>query len=70
MTNDDQAIRDLHTYWINAVNSGDLDGLLNLMADDVLFLNPGQLPSGRDGFPAGFSAAHQQARMVGATESH
>jgi uncharacterized protein (TIGR02246 family) len=37
--------------------------LLSLMADDVVFLNPGQAPFGRDGFPAGFSAAHQQARI-------
>jgi uncharacterized protein (TIGR02246 family) len=37
--------------------------LLSFMADDVMFLNPGQVPFGRDGFPAGFSAAHQQARI-------
>ena len=37
--------------------------LLTLMADDVVFLNPGQAPFGRDGFSAGFSAAHQQARI-------
>jgi ketosteroid isomerase-like protein len=28
-----------------------------------VFLNPGQAPFGRDGFPAGFSAAHQHARI-------
>jgi ketosteroid isomerase-like protein len=33
------------------------------MADDVVFLNPGQAPFGRDGFPVGFSAAHQQSRI-------
>src|SRR5215468_2931725 len=33
------------------------------MADDVVFLNPGQAPFGRDGFSPGFSAAHQQARI-------
>jgi uncharacterized protein (TIGR02246 family) len=33
------------------------------MADDVVFLNPGQVPCGRDGFSPGFSAAHQQARI-------
>jgi uncharacterized protein (TIGR02246 family) len=31
------------------------------MADDVVFLNPGQAPLGRDGFSPNFSAAHQQA---------
>jgi uncharacterized protein (TIGR02246 family) len=34
-----------------------------LTADDVVFLNPGQAPFGRDGFPTGFSAAHQHARI-------
>ena len=34
-----------------------------LMADDAVFLNPGQARLGRDGFPAGFSTAHQQARI-------
>jgi uncharacterized protein (TIGR02246 family) len=33
------------------------------MADDVVFLSPGQAPFGRDGFPVGFSAAHQQSRI-------
>ena len=33
------------------------------MADDVVFLNPGQAPFGRDGFSANFSAAHQQLRI-------
>src|SRR3569832_2465943 len=33
------------------------------MADDVVFLNPGQAPLGRDGFSATFSAAHQQVRI-------
>jgi ketosteroid isomerase-like protein len=33
------------------------------MADDVVFLNPGLAPFGRDGFSRGFSAGHQQARI-------
>jgi uncharacterized protein (TIGR02246 family) len=33
------------------------------MADDVVFLNPGQAPVGRDGFAPGFSVAHRQARI-------
>jgi uncharacterized protein (TIGR02246 family) len=60
---DDRAIREVHSTWIDAVNAGDLVCLLSLMADDVVFLNPGQAPLGRDGFPPGFSAAHQQARI-------
>jgi ketosteroid isomerase-like protein len=33
------------------------------MADDVVFLNPGQAPLGRDGFSPSFVAAHQQLRI-------
>jgi len=60
---DERAIREVHSAWIDAVNTGDLGHLLTLMADDVVFLNPGQAPVGRDGFSPGFSAAHQQGRI-------
>lgn len=60
---DEREIREVHLAWIDAVNAGDLDRLLTLMADDVVFLNPGQSPFGRDGFSANFSAAHQQVRI-------
>ena len=60
---DERAIRQVHSAWIDAVNAGDLGRLLALMADDCLFLSPGQAPVGRDGFSAGFSAAHRQARI-------
>src|SRR4051794_32619487 len=63
MGRDEQAIRGVHSSWIDAVNAGDLACLLGLMADDVVFLNPGRAPFGRDGFTAGFSAAHEQARI-------
>ena len=60
---DERAIREMHSTWIDAVNAGDLVRLLTLMADDVVFLNPGRAPSCRDGFSANFSAAHQQLRI-------
>ena len=63
MGSDERAIREVHTAWIAAVNAGDLDRLLNLMAADAVFLSPGRASFGRDGFPAGFSAAHQQFRV-------
>ena len=63
MGSDDRAIRELHSTWIDAVNAGDLARLLTLMADDVVFLNPGQPPVGRDAFSTNFSAAHQQVRV-------
>ena len=63
MRPDEQAIRELHTTWIAAVNAGDLASLLALMADDVVFVTPGQSPIGRNEFPVGFSAAHEQSRL-------
>jgi len=60
---DEQAIREAHSTWIDAVNAGDLARLLSLMADDAVFLNPGRAPLGRDGFSAVFPAAHKQARI-------
>jgi uncharacterized protein (TIGR02246 family) len=58
---DERAIREVHAAWIDAVNAGDLVRLLGLMADDAVFLNPGQAPIGRSEFPAGFSTAHQRS---------
>ena|SRR5688572_13340421 len=63
MEADERAIREVHSTWIDAVNAGDLVRLLTLMADDVVFLNPGQAPCGRDVFSGNFSAAHQQVRI-------
>jgi uncharacterized protein (TIGR02246 family) len=60
---DEQAIRELHSTWIDAVNAGDLAGLLAMMTDDAVFLNPDRSALGRDGFSANFSAAHQQLRI-------
>lgn len=63
MGSDERAVREVHTAWIDAVNAADLARLLSLMTDDAVFLNPGRAPPGRDGFPAGFSAAHQHFRI-------
>jgi uncharacterized protein (TIGR02246 family) len=60
---DEKQIREVHTTWIDAVNAGDLARLLTLMADDVVFLNPGQEPIGRAGFTTNFAGAHRQVRI-------
>ena len=64
MEPDEREIREVHSTWISAVNVGDLGRLLALMTDDVVFLNPGKAPFGRDGFSANFSAAHEQLRIL------
>ena len=63
MSSDEQKIRELHVTWIEAVNARDLAGLLALMTDDVVFLNPGEAPLSREGFSAKFSGAHQKLRI-------
>lgn len=63
MLADDSALRTLHAVWIEAVNAGDLPRLLSWISDDVVFLNPGQPPFGRDAFSSHFTRAHQQFRI-------
>lgn len=65
---DERAIREVHSTWIDAVNAGDLVRLLTLVADDVVFLTPGQVPFGREGFSSNFMAAHQQLRICCTSE--
>jgi hypothetical protein len=42
--NDEQAIRQLVTSWLEASKAGDTEKVLSLMADDVVFLVTGQPP--------------------------
>ena len=58
----------MHSIWIDAVNAGDLARLLTLVAEDVVFLTPGQAPVGREGFSSNFMAAHQQMRICCTSE--
>ena len=58
---DEDAIREVHSSWIAAVNAGDLARLLTLMTDDVVFLNPGKEPFGRHEFPNSFVTGHQRS---------
>lgn len=50
MSNDEQAIRTLIETWLTASAAGDLATVLNLMADDVVFLVAGQKPFGKAEF--------------------
>lgn len=52
MTEDEQAIREVVDTWMNASKSGDLETVLNLMSDDVIFLVPGSAPFGKAEFKA------------------
>lgn len=57
MDGDEQAIRQLIATWLSASKAGDTEKVLSLMADDVVFLVPGQQPMrGKSAFAAGQKA--------------
>jgi len=49
---DEQAIRDCVELWLAASTQHDLDTVLSMMADDVVFMVPGQEPFGKEKFTA------------------
>jgi uncharacterized protein (TIGR02246 family) len=61
MPSDEQEIRQLVTTWVTATKAGDLETVLSLMAEDVVFLVPGQQPMiGRSAFAAAAQAQSSQ----------
>jgi uncharacterized protein (TIGR02246 family) len=55
---DEQQIRELVSTWMAATKAGDIDKVLSLMSDDVVFLMPGQPVMRKAAFAA---AARAQA---------
>src|SRR6266581_1555448 len=54
MQDDEQAIKQLVAMWLSASKAGDTEKVLSLMAEDVVFLVPGQPPMrGKAAFAAG-----------------
>jgi uncharacterized protein (TIGR02246 family) len=70
MQSDEDQIRELVTTWLSASKAGDVDTVLNLMADDVVFLVPGRSPMRKDEFAAAARAQSGQAaaKMDGTSE--
>ena len=64
MTPDERAIRELVDRWLAASKAGDVATILTLMADDVVFMVPGQKPFGKKAFAAA-SAAQTEYRLEG-----
>jgi len=62
--NDEEEIRELVSTWIRATKSGDIDTVLSLMSDDIVFLMPGQPVMRKAGFAA---AARAQGGNKAAT---
>jgi len=61
MDSDEREIRQLLSTWMAATKAGDLDTVLGLMAEDVLFLVPGQPPMiGKAAYAAAARAQAEQ----------
>jgi uncharacterized protein (TIGR02246 family) len=52
MTDDERQIRDLVDSWMAASKARDIEGVLALMTDDVIFMTPGRPPFGKLEFAA------------------
>ena len=50
MQSDEEQIRQLVSTWMSATKAGDVDTVLSLMTDDVLFLIPGRPPMQKEEF--------------------
>jgi len=69
MTSDERAIRELIATWMRASREGDLQTVLGLMTEDVVFMVPGRGPFSKAAF-AEMSKSMQGARLQGTSEIH
>jgi uncharacterized protein (TIGR02246 family) len=67
MTDDEHVIRELVATWMAASQRGDLQTVLSLMTDDVVFMVPGREPFGKEAF-AENSKSMGDVRMEGTSE--
>ena len=67
MTDDERAIRELVSTWMTASERGDVNTVLSLMADDVIFTVPGGEPFGKDVFRAS-SEGMKNLRLTGTSD--
>lgn len=69
MSDDEKAIRDLVALWMTASEKGDIDTVLGLMSDDVVFMTPGREPFGKEAFRQQ-SGAMKDMKIKGKNEIH
>ena len=62
MKSDEQAIRGLVSTWLDASKRGDFETVLRLMADDVVFMVPGQEPFGKEGWSERMKDVHVEGK--------
>ena len=70
MQSDEAQIRALVSTWMAATKAGDVDTVLSLVADDVVFLVPGRTPMHKREFAAGLKAQaeHSAPKFEGTSE--
>lgn len=70
MNSDEEQIRQLVATWMTATKAGDIDTVLSLMADDVVFLITGQPPMSKAAFAAAARspASHPGPQFDGTSE--
>jgi uncharacterized protein (TIGR02246 family) len=61
---DDEAIAAVIERWHRATGEGDVEAVLRLMTDDVVFLTPGHPPISKDGFQKGLRGLLLSHRIV------
>lgn len=64
---DEQAIRKVVETWMTASEAGDIDTVLGLMTDDLVFMVPGREPFGKEAFAAS-SAGMKGMRIKGRSD--
>jgi uncharacterized protein (TIGR02246 family) len=67
MSDDERAIRELVEAWFAATMNGDIETVLGLMTEDVIFMVPGKEPFGRQAF-AEASKGMTDVRIDGKSE--
>jgi uncharacterized protein (TIGR02246 family) len=70
LKSDEDQIRELVSTWQAASKAGNVDAVLNLMADDVVFLVPGRPPMRKSEFATAARAqsSHGAPKLDGTTE--
>jgi uncharacterized protein (TIGR02246 family) len=67
MTDDEQAIRELVLTWMKASEAGDVNTVVSLMTDDMIFMVPGREPFGKEEFRAA-SEGMKNVRLAGTSD--
>ena len=67
MTEDERAIRQVVATWLKASADGDVEAVLDLMTDDVIFMVVGQEPFGKEAYRAAAEAS-KHVRLEGKSD--